>query len=503
MFQLRCLANKAKPFFPTSISNLSPNNLGDIIKNLSDQNLSGAGKLLESRFQSEEEGNTDTPNYYDLEEWYKKKYGQIDIENKEDKYILFLNAALKQTFALEKASNHDGKEISLVSGTTSAFCEEKQISELLQTLITSFFKSMPDGDKHELLTEHPNIHSNSETESLCSLEKGISAVSFKLQQIYGLKLVPNTQDGKGNIHTYSLISDAPDNPETLGKIAISERAFKEKLGASYYSRLSHLFPYAKSKLPPDTGTIRLLLENPSQLNTHELITLFHEVGHACESFLNRAQHKGKPAPDRIPWDLVETPSQLLEYFAADKDVAQIIDAPNAKHIQSQVRVSLERHNQQVGLNLIVTKAIFEVLNEKRSTPPEFQDFMNRAKKSLPDDIKETLNENSAEETTLKKALFSAILDAMGGGYKEKLYCYPLNRLLAAVIKKRITGDGTINMEGRRKLINWYNSNDNKKDSTQRFNFLQEGILEGWTPEEAIKALNIYSIKEATHPENKP
>lgn len=507
---LKYLAHKAKAFFPTSISSLSPNELGDIIENLSNQNLSGYGEQLKSLFQSQEEGNTDGPNYYDLEEWYKQKHDQFDIKSKETKDLL--NAALEETFQLEKAKNKNTEVINLVSGTPSAFSDEEQISKLLEDLITSFCEAMPDGGMHTLLSEHSITPNSSTTESLCSFEKGISAVSFKLQQIYGLKLVPNTQDRKGNIHTYSLISDAPDNPETLGKIAITERKIEDKLGTSSFARLSCKYPHANSHLPPDTGTISLLLENPSQLNAHEIITLFHEVGHACEAFLNRPQHKDKPAPDGIPRDLAETPSQLLEFFAADEDVAQIIDAPNAKHVQSQIRDSLDKYNQLVGLDLIAAKAIFEVLTEKRSNAPEFQDFMDRAKKCLPEGISKALKKNSAEEAVLEKALFPAIQHAIGTDYKETFYRYPLGRLLAAVIKQRITENGTVNTKGRNSLINWYNGKDtntdtdtdtdNKKDPPQSFNFLEAKITKGWT-DEAVKALNIYSNKEAPHPGIKP
>lgn len=505
------LAKKAQAFFPNSISELSPRKLDDIIKRLPEKIFA---KLIMAEFQSKTKFRIDSPDYYDLEQWYENTRTdtrtntdkQTAPENQPDRDIFFLNKALQETFKSEqtKEKNKHKEKINLTNTADSAF-SKGQVSGILKDLINAFYEPRVERGNHAIINDRSLTHDDSKTTAsrppespqkpLCSLEDGISALNLKLQQIYGLKLAPNTQDTPGNIRIYSLISDEPGNPETLGKIAITVRQSEEQLGTSYFKRFTAGFPYAKSKLPPDTGMINLLLtEKPTpkeqpKLNALELITLFHEAGHVCENFLCRQQQKHLPIPQAIPFDLVETPSQLLEFFAADEDVAKTINDANPEHIQNQIRDSLSERDEEVGVNLVVSKAIFEVLSEERPAAPKFDDFMKKATDSLPNEIRERFDKDNNAQSRLKACLLGAIQKAMGGEYREKLHCYPLNRLLAAAIKNRITKGGINNTALRAKLIDWYNGNSS--DPTQSFTFLNEEILENWSPKEAPAALNMY------------
>ncbi|MEY9877598.1 thimet oligopeptidase [Streptacidiphilus sp. MAP12-33] len=59
-------------------------------------------------------------------------------------------------------------------------------------------------------------------------------------------------------------------------------------------------------------------DRPSLLRHRELITLFHEFGHALHSALSRARHGRYSAETEM--DFLEAPSQMLEHWAWDPDV---------------------------------------------------------------------------------------------------------------------------------------------------------------------------------------
>jgi oligopeptidase A len=59
---------------------------------------------------------------------------------------------------------------------------------------------------------------------------------------------------------------------------------------------------------------------PSLLRHDDVVTLFHEMGHALHHILSRQSERSISGINGVAWDVVEFPSQFLENFAYEKAI---------------------------------------------------------------------------------------------------------------------------------------------------------------------------------------
>ena len=71
-------------------------------------------------------------------------------------------------------------------------------------------------------------------------------------------------------------------------------------------------------------------ENPSLLRHDDVVTLFHEMGHALHHMLSTVNENGVSGVNGVEWDAVEFPSQFLENFAYEPEVLRLF----AKHYEN-------------------------------------------------------------------------------------------------------------------------------------------------------------------------
>jgi oligopeptidase A len=67
-----------------------------------------------------------------------------------------------------------------------------------------------------------------------------------------------------------------------------------------------------------------LAERPALLTHYDVVTLFHEFGHALHHLLTQASFPSVAGINGVPWDAVELPSQLMENFAWEPEVLSMI-----------------------------------------------------------------------------------------------------------------------------------------------------------------------------------
>ena len=70
--------------------------------------------------------------------------------------------------------------------------------------------------------------------------------------------------------------------------------------------------------------MRPLAGRPALLTHSDVVTLFHEFGHALHHLLTQASYPSVAGINGVPWDAVELPSQLMENFAWEPEVLSMV-----------------------------------------------------------------------------------------------------------------------------------------------------------------------------------
>ncbi len=142
-------------------------------------------------------------------------------------------------------------------------------------------------------------------------------------------------------------------------------------------------------------------DNPSLLRHSDVVTLFHEMGHAIHHLMSKTSESFVSGVNGVEWDAVEFPSQFLEEFAYEKSVLQtfaihhdskevISDAmierlKEAKNFQSAMamlrQVEFALFDFKLHSGLYQGDGVQKLLDEVRqevavSIPPAFNKFQN-------------------------------------------------------------------------------------------------------------------------------
>lgn len=150
-----------------------------------------------------------------------------------------------------------------------------------------------------------------------------------LHQMFNIKFTKaNTPAWDEKVKVYDLSEDG----KTIARIYIDLEARKDKRGGawmnnwhSYYRTSAGVIKlptaYIVGNFPQSTN------ETPSLLRHSDVVTLFHEMGHALHHLLSKIEEPFVSGISGVAWDTVEFPSQFLEYFSYDKEVLKLF----AKH----------------------------------------------------------------------------------------------------------------------------------------------------------------------------
>jgi len=165
---------------------------------------------------------------------------------------------------------------------------------------------------------------------------------------------------------------------------------------------------------------------PSLLRPDDVVTLFHEMGHALHHMLSTVKEPSVSGINGVEWDAVEFPSQFLENFAYEKEVLQTF----AKHYKTG-------------------EALPEAMIEKLKNAKNFESAMatlrqvefalfdmkiHLAKYSAPE-VQEILDAVREEVSVMKPPAYNkfqwGFAHIFAGGYSAGYYSYKWAEVLSA------------------------------------------------------------------------
>lgn len=153
-----------------------------------------------------------------------------------------------------------------------------------------------------------------------------------LHQMFNIKFTKTqTKAWDEKVKVYDLSEDG----KTIARIYIDLEARKDKKGGAWMNNWHSHFRNSNGEINLPTAYIvgnfpQSTKEIPSLLRHSDVVTLFHEMGHALHHLLSKIEEPFVSGISGVAWDTVEFPSQFLEYFSYDKDVLKLF----AKHYQT-------------------------------------------------------------------------------------------------------------------------------------------------------------------------
>ena len=150
-----------------------------------------------------------------------------------------------------------------------------------------------------------------------------------LHQMFNVKFTKaNTPAWDEKVKIYDLSEDG----KTIARIYIDLEARKDKRGGAWMNNWHSHYKTSSGEIKLPTAYIvcnfpQSTTETPSLLRHSDVVTLFHEMGHALHHLLSKIEEPFVSGISGVAWDTVEFPSQFLEYFSYDKEVLKLF----AKH----------------------------------------------------------------------------------------------------------------------------------------------------------------------------
>ena len=150
-----------------------------------------------------------------------------------------------------------------------------------------------------------------------------------LHQMFNVKFAKaNTPAWDEKVKVYDLSEDG----KTIARIYIDLEARKDKRGGAWMNNWHSHYKTSSGEIKLPTAYIvgnfpQSTNETPSLLRHSDVVTLFHEMGHALHHLLSKIEEPFVSGISGVAWDTVEFPSQFLEYFSYDKEVLKLF----AKH----------------------------------------------------------------------------------------------------------------------------------------------------------------------------
>jgi oligopeptidase A len=169
-------------------------------------------------------------------------------------------------------------------------------------------------------------------------------------------------------------------------------------------------------------------ERPALLRHSDVVTLFHEFGHALHHLLTEVDYPSIAGINGVPWDVVELPSQMMEQWAWRDEVLPLVSA----HVVDQTPLPTDRLQRLLG-----SRTFHAGLAAVRQLEFALFDFRLHADPRIvtAERVQALLNEVRATVGVVPAPTFNrfqhGFTHIFSGGYSAGYYSYKWAEVLAA------------------------------------------------------------------------
>ena len=188
-------------------------------------------------------------------------------------------------------------------------------------------------------------------------------------------------------------------------------------------------------------------KTPSLLRHDDVVTLFHEMGHAIHHLLSTVNENEVSGVNGVEWDAVEFPSQFLENFAYEPQVLKMF----ATHYKSGDIIS-----DEMCQKLVRSKNFLSASGMLRQLEFSIFDFKLHSKLTQGDEVQSLLDEIRNDTALIKAPSYNKFQNGFAhifaGGYAAGYYSYKWAEVLSADAFYNIMDEGIFNSKTADKYL---------------------------------------------------
>ncbi len=209
----------------------------------------------------------------------------------------------------------------------------------------------------------------------------------------------------------------------IGKIYLDLYARKDKRGGAWMADYQGLMNDNKPVAFVVCNLNSPTQDKPALFEFDEIVTIFHEFGHALHHVLTKVKYPSAAGISGVPWDGVELPSQYMESFCYERDVVKFMSS----HWQSG-----ESLPDELFEKLIESKNFQSALAMLRQCEFALWDIKTHTLEQDTYQVLQAVREQTALMPSIEENRFlNTFGHIFGGGYAAGYFSYKWAEVLAA------------------------------------------------------------------------
>ena len=251
-------------------------------------------------------------------------------------------------------------------------------------------------------------------------QKVLSGLFLTIEKLYNINI---KEVEEYSYHADVRVLDISNKEGLVGRIYLDMYARKDKRGGAW---MADYQPLMEGNKPVAFVVCNLNSPaggKPALFEFDEIVTIFHEFGHALHHILTRVQYPSAAGIAGVPWDGVELPSQYMEFFCYEHKVIELISG----HWQSDEVLPNELYEK-----LINAKNFQSAMGMLRQCEFSLWDIHTHSSNKDTYQVLKQVREQTALMPSIKQSRFlNTFGHIFSGGYAAGYFSYKWAEVLAA------------------------------------------------------------------------